>query len=200
MLNRLLPSTTSAFFDKRDNHDHFSSLSRAAHSAHGGKNEGVLIPDLLQRVFILASPLRSGALAVSLTERVGLEAGNIVELPKSLLDPRRTLEHTPQLQEEGLEVYAPELPMSTLAIISYNQILERIKRIHTAPSGLESTSLVFAHGLDLFFTRIAPSKTYDMLRDDLDYFFIATIVIGMAVVSIVAKNLAARKELAKAWR
>ncbi|VDL58951.1 unnamed protein product, partial [Hymenolepis diminuta] len=59
MLNRLLPSTTSAFFDKRDNHDHFSSLSRAAHSAHGGKNEGVLIPDLLQRVFILPSPLRS---------------------------------------------------------------------------------------------------------------------------------------------
>ncbi|VDL65262.1 unnamed protein product [Hymenolepis diminuta] len=90
--------------------------------------------------------------------------------------------------------------MSTLAIISYNQTLERIKRIHTAPSGLESTSLVFAHGLDLFFTRIAPSKTYDMLRDDFDYFFIATIVIGMAVVSIVAKNFAERKELAKAWR
>lgn len=78
---------------------------------------------------------------------VGLEAGNILELPKSLLDPRRTLEHTPQLQEEGLEPYAPELPMSTLAIISYNHTLERIKRIHTAPSGLESTSLVFAHGL-----------------------------------------------------
>ncbi|VDO00169.1 unnamed protein product [Rodentolepis nana] len=208
MISSLLPSTGSAFFDKSDKHNHFSSFSRAAHSAHGGKNEGVLIPDLLQRVFILASPLRSGALAVSLTERgitaksllFGLEAGNILELPKSLLDPRRTLDHTPQLQEEGLEAYAPELPMSTLAIISYNQTLERIKRIHTAPSGLESTSLVFAHGLDLFFTRIAPSKTYDMLRDDFDYLFIATIVIGMAVASIVARSFAARKELAKAWR
>lgn len=77
-----------------------------------------------------------------------MEAGNILELPKSLLDPRRTLEHTPQPQEEGLQAYAPELPMSTLAMISYNQTLERIKRIHTAPSGLESTSLVFGLALD----------------------------------------------------
>ena len=78
---------------------------------------------------------------------VGLESGNLLELPKSLLDPRRSLNVTPELQEEGLEPYAPELPLSTLAIISYNLTLERIQRIHTAPSGLESTSLVFAHGL-----------------------------------------------------
>lgn len=77
MISSLLPSTSSAFLDKRDNHNHFSSLSRAAHSAHGGKNEGVLIPDLLQRVFILASPLRSGALAVSLTER-GITAKSLL--------------------------------------------------------------------------------------------------------------------------
>lgn len=250
----LLPSSSSPLVtDDGDKRRHFSSLIRAANSAHGAANESVLIPDFLQRAFILASPLRSGALAVSLTERgitakslicmlnclihlniirkfmkcsisVGLEAGNLLELPKSLLDPRRTLDVTPELQEEGLEPYVPELPMSTLAIISYNQTLERIQRIHTAPSGLESTSLVFAHGLgaflqnilqisfylkilrsavfisDLFFTHIAPSKMYDMLRDDFDYWFIATIVIGMAVASYAAKRFAARKELARAWR
>ncbi len=68
-------------------------------------------------------------------------------MPKSLLDPRRTLEMTPQLQEEGLEAYSPELPLSTFAVLSYNKTLERIRRIHTSASGLESTSLVFAHGL-----------------------------------------------------
>ncbi|KAM7539289.1 hypothetical protein Aperf_G00000057648 [Anoplocephala perfoliata] len=208
-ISSFLPSHSSPLVTAdNDKHRHFSSLIRAANSAHGPTNESVLIPDILQRAFILASPLRSGALAVSLTERgitaksllFGLEAGSLLELPKSLLDPRRTLDVTPELHEEGLEPYVPELPISTLAIISYNQTLERIQRIHTAPSGLESTSLVFAHGLDLFFTHIAPSKMYDMLRDDFDYWFIATIVIGMGVASYLAKRFAARKELAKAWR
>ncbi|EUB58619.1 hypothetical protein EGR_06502 [Echinococcus granulosus] len=205
LVHSLVPPSSSA---KSDDHNRqFSSLRRAAHSAHGG-SDGVLIPDILQRAFILGSPLRSGALAVSLTERgitaksllFGLETGNLLELPKSLVDPRRSLDVTPELQEEGLEPYAPELPMSTLAVISYNLTLERIQRIYTAPSGLESTSLVFAHGLDLFFTRIAPSKTYDMLRDDFDYYFISMIVVGMTVASYVTKHFATRRELARAWQ
>ncbi|VDD82910.1 unnamed protein product [Mesocestoides corti] len=187
----------------------FSSQERATHSAFGdGSISGALIPDILQRAYILASPVRSGAVSVSLTERgitaksllFGLETGNLLELPKSLLDPRRTLEVTPELQEEGLEPYSPELPLSTFAVISYNKTLERIRRIHTSTSGLESTSLVFAHGLDLFFTRIAPSKTYDLLRDDFDHWFIAMIVVGMSVGSVVAYRLAARRELSKAWQ
>ncbi|KAL7057175.1 hypothetical protein AAHC03_019459 [Spirometra sp. Aus1] len=199
----------------------FSSQQRAANSAFdlpaakapvpsggGLRDPGLLVPEILQRSYILASPIRPGAVAVTLTERgitaksllFGLETGNLLELPKSLLDPRRTLEVTPELQEEGLEPYSPELPLSTYAVISYNKTLERIRQIRTAPSGLESTSLVFAHGLDIFFTRVAPSKTYDLLRDDFDHWFIAMITAGMLVGSFVASRLAARKELNKAWQ
>lgn len=53
--------------------------------------------------------------------------------------------------------------------------------------------------VDLFFTRIAPSKTYDMLRDDFDYCFIAMIVVGMTIASYVTKHFATRRELARAW-
>jgi len=187
----------------------FSSQQRAVNSAGLGFADGSsLIPEILQRSYILASPVRSGGVAVSITERgitaksllFALETGNVLELSKSLLDPRRTLDMTPELQEEGLEAYAPELPLSTLAVISYNKTLERIRRIHTAPSGLESTSLVFVHGLDLFFTQIAPSKTYDLLSENFDHLFIAAIVLGMTVASVVASRLATRKELAKAWQ
>ncbi|VDL95942.1 unnamed protein product [Schistocephalus solidus] len=197
----------------------FSSQQRAANSAFdlsaakksprsGAGDPGLLVPEILQRSYILASPIRPGAVAVTLTERgitaksllFGLETGNLLELPKSLLDPRRTLEVTPELQEEGLEPYSPELPLSTYAVISYNKTLERIRQIRTAPSGLESTSLVFAHGLDIFFTRVAPSKTYDLLRDDFDHWFIAMITAGMVIGSFVASRLAARKELNKAWQ
>ncbi|BHF80518.1 DUF1620 super [Sparganum proliferum] len=195
--------------DQQQSGNIFSSQQRAANSAFdlptakasvpsggGVRDPGLLVPEILQRSYILASPIRPGAVAVTLTERgitaksllFGLETGNLLELPKSLLDPRRTLEVTPELQEEGLEPYSPELPLSTYAVISYNKTLERIRQIRTAPSGLESTSLVFAHGLDIFFTRVAPSKTYDLLRDDFDHWFIAMI------------TAAARKELNKAWQ
>jgi ER membrane protein complex subunit 1, C-terminal len=36
--------------------------------------------------------------------------------------------------------------------------------IHVAPAVLESTSLVFVHGLDLFYTRVQPSAGFDLLQ------------------------------------
>ena len=34
---------------------------------------------------------------------------------------------------------------------------------------MESTALMFAYGLDLFYTRLSPSKTFDLLPDDFPY-------------------------------
>ncbi|VEL13461.1 unnamed protein product, partial [Protopolystoma xenopodis] len=166
----------------------FSSLERAAMAAAPNPAQGLgLTPHIVQRAYILGTPARPGGSAVSITERgitaksilFALENGGIIELPKTILDPRRSLEMTQELQEEGLEPYMPELPLSTYAIITYNQSVQAIRRIHTAPSGLESTSLLFAY--DLFFTRIAPSKTYDLLKDDFDHTFILTVTLGMIV-------------------
>uniref|UniRef100_A0A914HS65 ER membrane protein complex subunit 1 n=1 Tax=Globodera rostochiensis TaxID=31243 RepID=A0A914HS65_GLORO len=44
--------------------------------------------------------------------------------------------------------------------------------IRTTPSGLETTSLVFAYGIDLFYTRVTPSGTFDILKDDFDLLFL----------------------------
>ena len=73
--------------------------------------------------------------------------GGIVEVPKAFLDPRRPLEPTPATKEEGLPPYNPELPLSFDGTIKYNRSVFRIRRIHSEPSGLESTSLVVAYGL-----------------------------------------------------
>ena len=43
--------------------------------------------------------------------------------------------------------YIPELPVHTEGIINYNQTLQHIRGIYTAPAGLESTSLVLSYGL-----------------------------------------------------
>lgn len=49
--------------------------------------------------------------------------------------------------EEGLIPYMPDLPIATEHLINYNQSVINIRSIHTAPAGLESTSLVLAYGL-----------------------------------------------------
>ena len=41
-----------------------------------------------------------------------------------------------------------------------------MRRILTSPALLESTALVFAYGLDLFGTRVAPSRTFDVLSEE----------------------------------
>lgn len=78
---------------------------------------------------------------------VGLSNGAVVEMPWHLLDPRRPILGYNQPREEGSIPYLPELPLSSESVINYNQSIARIKGIYTAPSGLESTCLVFAYGL-----------------------------------------------------
>lgn len=73
-------------------------------------------------------------------------------MPWHLLDPRRPVLNTNQAREEGTIPYMPELPLSSESVINYNQSIARIKAIYTAPSGLESTSLVVGYGLGEFRT------------------------------------------------
>lgn len=76
---------------------------------------------------------------------VSLANGGVLELPWMLVDPRRPV--NPEMREEGVIPYMPEIPIHMDGIINYNQSIFRVSGIHTSPSGLESTCLVFVHGL-----------------------------------------------------
>lgn len=53
-----------------------------------------------------------------------------------------------------------------------------LRHVAVEPSRLESTCLVLARGVDLFYTRLAPARKYDALEDDFSY--------GLLVVAILA--------------
>ncbi|CAL1684437.1 unnamed protein product [Lasius platythorax] len=129
---------------------------------------------------------------------VALANGGILELPWMMVDPRRPT--NPEMREEGVIPYMPEIPIHMDAIINYNQSVSRVMGIHTSPSGLESTCLVFVHGLDLFYTRVAPSKTFDVLKEDFDYYLIVIVLAALLISSYITKKLASQKAQKQAWK
>ncbi|XP_049871147.1 ER membrane protein complex subunit 1 [Pectinophora gossypiella] len=153
-------------------------------------------------------PAAPAAAAATRTERsltdkhvlLALSTGAIIELPWAYLEPRRPVTPTPEQREEGLIPYAPELPLPSEAVINYNQTVLKVRAIYTAPAGLESTSLVLATGLDLFYTRVAPSKTFDLLKDDFDYSLISIVLAALVVATYSTKYFASRKLLKMAWK
>lgn len=49
------------------------------------------------------------------------------------------------------------------SVLTYNRTIHHLHRIRASPSYLESTSHLVALGLDLFYTRVSPAKSYDLL-------------------------------------
>ena len=80
-------------------------------------------------------------------------AGQLVAINKNLLDPRRPLVHPSKMRqqdrEEGLIPYAPTLGgVNPLTVLTHRHTVARPAHVLTAPTTLESTSLVVGVGLD----------------------------------------------------
>nr|XP_025036490.1 ER membrane protein complex subunit 1 [Pelodiscus sinensis] len=165
-----------------------------------------LLPQVLQQSYIFPSAI--SAMEATITERgitsrhllIGLPSGAILSLPKALLDPRRPEIPTEQSREENLIPYSPDVQIHAERFINYNQTISRMRGIYTAPSGLESTCLVVAYGLDIFQTRVYPSKQFDVLKDDYDYVLISSVLFGLVFATMITKRLAQVKLLHRAWR
>lgn len=164
------------------------------------------MPHVIQQSYIFPSAI--SLLEATITEKgitsrhllVGLPSGAILSLPKMFLDPRRPEVPSEQSREENLIPYAPELPIRPEWFINYNQTVSQIRGIYTAPSGLESTCLVVAYGLDIYQTRVYPSKQFDVLKDDYDYVLITGVLLGLVFATMITKRLAQVKLLNRAWR
>ncbi|KAK5863339.1 hypothetical protein PBY51_000377 [Eleginops maclovinus] len=163
-------------------------------------------PQVLQQSYIFPSSIST--MEATLTEKgitsrhllIGLPSGGILSLPKMFLDPRRPEKVTEQSREENLIPYAPELLIRSEWFINYNQTVTRVRGIYTAPSGLESTCLVVAYGLDIYQTRVYPSKQFDVLKDDYDYMLISSVLLALFFATMISKRLAEVKLLNRAWR
>lgn len=86
------------------------------------------------------------------------------------------------------------------AFVTHALKVEGLRSIIAIPAKLESTTLIFAHGVDLFFTRLAPSKTYDSLTDDFNYALLLLTIVALVISIFVTWIWSERKDLQEKWR
>lgn len=68
-----------------------------------------------------------------------------------------------------------------------------------ASAALESTSLVIAYGLDIFMTRVQPSRTFDLIPDDFPYGFLLTITLLLGGAVLALRRLEGRVTTSRKW-
>lgn len=155
---------------------------------------GPSLPFVVSQTYILSAPV--AALAVTET-RQGIatrqllaylpEAHGIYGIPRMVLEPRRIVgrDPTPLEGEEGLMKYHPVIDIDPKLIITHELDVLGVQKIITSPAIVESTSLVFAFGIDVFGTRVAPSFVFDILGKGFNKVtLIATVAALMAGVSV----------------
>ncbi|KAJ1654321.1 hypothetical protein IWQ61_005727 [Dispira simplex] len=131
---------------------------------------------------------------------MSLASGRIVTLPRSLVDPRRPQsDPNDEEKQEGLTRYEPLLPNNPKWTLSYHHQILGIQRITSSPAKLESTSLVLAYGLDIFFTRVNPSGTFDRLSDSFSKPMLLATIITLVAGLLIASPMVKRKSLLSAW-
>lgn len=126
---------------------------------------------------------------------------SIIGIPRSMIDPRRPVGRDPNAQEqlEGLIKYSPVINFDPKWHLTHKYEVLGIKEIITSESGLESTSLVFAYGHDIFGTRVAPSFTFDVLGKGFNKISMLLTVVGLFVGVVFVAPLVTRKQINTLW-
>ncbi|OJD21530.1 hypothetical protein ACJ73_07129 [Blastomyces percursus] len=184
-------------------------LGDATHYSSIHTDSGIPRPHVISQAYIIPEPISS--MAVSQTRQgittkqllCTLPASNsIIGIPRQLLDPRRPMGRAPTAKEaeEGLIQYAAFLDFDGRWFLTHSREVIGVRDIQSSPTMLESTSLVFAYGLDIFVTRITPSQAFDILGKGFSKVQLVLTVVALAVGVAMLAPLARRKQVDMRWK
>ncbi|EEB07349.1 ER membrane protein complex subunit 1 [Schizosaccharomyces japonicus yFS275] len=133
------------------------------------------VPYVVTQSYIMPKDIISMGLtntAQGITSRdvlLGLSTQQLAMLAQPYFNPRRPLlPPKAKNKDSTLIPYEPVLPMEDQTVLSYNLRVYNLTQISSHPSVYESTTLVFACGHDIFYTKVAPSLPFDMLSTAFD--------------------------------
>ncbi|KAF9189248.1 hypothetical protein BGZ50_000864 [Haplosporangium sp. Z 11] len=129
----------------------------------------------------------------------GLSRRSVMALNKRFLDPRRPMGTPTAAEKEEMLIPYSALPEDARLMLSYNLEVVGVKKIVTAPTLLESTTVVVAFGQDVFVTRHAPSKTFDILNEDFSKSQLLLTIAVLVAVMFVTAPMMQSKMLKEQW-
>eukprot|EP00594_Rhizosolenia_setigera_P002649 CAMPEP_0178948842 /NCGR_PEP_ID=MMETSP0789-20121207/5701_1 /TAXON_ID=3005 /ORGANISM="Rhizosolenia setigera, Strain CCMP 1694" /LENGTH=1083 /DNA_ID=CAMNT_0020629261 /DNA_START=85 /DNA_END=3333 /DNA_ORIENTATION=- len=166
-------------------------------------------PIVLHKIYTLGQPKGIHAIGVTQTTRgiaskqflMALNSNQIISVDRRFLDPRRPSGDPKQSEkQEGLIKYSPIVPMIPQKTLSYFQTVEDVKNIQSAPAHVESSSLILGYGgPDIFFTRVSPSKGFDMLPENFNKGLLGVVVLGLLAVLVTLQNMNRKKSMGIYW-
>jgi hypothetical protein len=102
---------------------------------------------------------------------------------------------------ETLTPYRPIVMANPLTdYMTFGHQVFHIQGIATAPSSMESTSLAFAYGLDLFYAPVQPAGGYDLLAPDFNFMLLILSGIGCAIAVVFGEWYSTHKGLLDLWK
>lgn len=127
--------------------------------------------------------------------------GKITLVNRVMLETRRPLGEVKDAEKkEGLFPYNELIIQVPFMVVSYNQTVESVSSVVSAPTALESQSLILAFGgPDLFFTRTSPSKGFDLLPDSFSRELVSIVSVGLVIVLFVVRRMGSQKALKNSW-
>ncbi|ETN40254.1 uncharacterized protein HMPREF1541_04530 [Cyphellophora europaea CBS 101466] len=166
-------------------------------------------PHIITQSFTVAEPISNLAVTQTgqgITTRQLLatlaHSNAIVAIPKEVLNARRPVDRDPTTteKEEGLFRYSPTLELEPRNFLSHAREVMGVKKILTTPSLLESTSLVFAFGHDVFGTQVSPSGPFDILGKGFNKVQLLLTIVALFVGMLLVRPLVRRKKVEARWR
>ncbi|GIL85172.1 hypothetical protein Vretifemale_13572 [Volvox reticuliferus] len=126
----------------------------------------------------------------------------VYALDRRWVDPRRPKKQklSQDEMEEGLVPYQDTLPLLPLSFATLDKQVLGIRGVKVEATRLESTCLMFAHGVDLFYTRLAPAKGFDSLEDDFNYALLLAALVGLAGGAVILQYMAKQTSLNQKWK
>jgi len=185
--------------------------------AHSRSAHHLERPVPLQQTYILPAGISAMGVTATLkgiTPRsilLAMSTDHLTRISKDVLNPRRPYpaaaptkgklpsQFAPS-KDEPLPPYNPMIPLKQTEMLNYYHALSRVTGIASSPTALESTSLVFAYGLDLFFIPVQSAKGFDVLSPGFNYILLYGSVGLVFVIWVVSSFLAQRKALQDRWK
>ena len=96
--------------------------------------------------------------------------------------------------------YHPVLLLPAQSTLNYNQSVMNVQGMYIGTTGLESTCLVLATGIDMYLTQAAPSKKFDQLNADFPHALVVVSLVALTVGIFFARSKSHDKILSNLWR